>query len=290
MEKRGLIAVQMMMLKDQVARDGAYETLKKLSELGYNAVEISQIPMTEENVSEIKRACRDFQMKVVACSAALEGEGKENLTDHFAKIVSDCKALDCRFLRIGMLPVECMGSKDKALAFAERMEQKAEQLAEHGIELYYHNHHIEFAKYDGEYLLDIIRENTRRIGFEIDVHWVQRGGEDPVSFIKKYKDRVKLLHLKDYRVVPVEKPEPVPGETAAEASKRWMDTFLGAVQFAEVGEGNLDFAEIIPAGLEAGSIYFIIEQDETYGRDVYESLRISRDNLIRLGYGDWFEL
>lgn len=290
MADRGLIAVQMMMLKKKVEQDGAYETLRKLAEMGYHAVEVSQIPMTEENVSELKRACDDFKMKVVACSAALEGEGKENLTDHFDKIVADCKKLNCNFLRIGMLPVECMGSKEAAMGFIERMEAKAEALAEHGIDLYYHNHHVEFAKYDGQYLLDLIRENTKHIGFEIDVHWVHRGGENPVPFLKKYSGRVKLLHLKDYRVVPVSLPEAEPGDTPEIAMKKWYDAFLGAVQFAEVGEGNLDFSAIIPAGLAAGSIYFIVEQDDTYGRDVYESLRISRDNLIKLGYEDWFEL
>ena len=44
---------------------------------------------------------------------------------------------------------------------------------------------------------------------------------------------------------------------------------------------------IIQAGLESGSEYFLIEQDETYDRDVWESLRISRDNLIRMGYQSW---
>ncbi len=289
MAEKGLIAVQMMMLKEKVKEDGAYETLKKLSEMGYHAVEVSQIPMTEENVREIKRACDDFNMKVVAFSAALEGEGKENLTDDFDKIVRDCKTLDCNFLRIGMLPPECMASKESAMAFIERMEEKAKALAEHGIELYYHNHHIEFAKYDGKYLLDLIRDHTEYIGFEIDVHWVQRGGEDPLKVIKDYAGRIKLLHLKDYRIAQIKLPEYKEDDDPAAASAKWSHAFLGTIQFAEVGEGNLDFSKIIPAGLEAGSKYFIVEQDDTYGRDVYDALALSRDNLIKLGYEDWFK-
>ena len=34
--------------------------------------------------------------------------------------------------------------------------------------------------------------------------------------------------------------------------------------------------------------YLLIEQDDTYGRDPYESLKISHDNLVRMGYADWF--
>ena len=69
-----------------------------------------------------------------------------------------------------------------------------------------------------------------------------------------------------------------------------MSAFNNIVEFAEVGEGSLPVKECIEAGLEGGSEYFLIEQDATYGRDAFESLKISRDNLIKLGYADWFEL
>jgi sugar phosphate isomerase/epimerase len=55
-----------------------------------------------------------------------------------------------------------------------------------------------------------------------------------------------------------------------------------------VGEGNLDMKAIIEAGLAMGSKYLIIEQDDTYGKDPFESLAISADNLKRMGYQDLF--
>ena len=69
---KGKIGVQMMMLKDKVEELGAYETMRKISELGYHAVEVSQIPMTPENVAELKRASEDFDIKIAAMSAGLE--------------------------------------------------------------------------------------------------------------------------------------------------------------------------------------------------------------------------
>ncbi len=288
MSNRGLIGIQMMMLKGKVDELGAYETLKRCAELGYHSVEISQIPMTAENVSEIKRACADFGIKVAAMSASLEpmlpGMPGEFLVSDFDKIVADCKTLDCNFLRIGMLPMTSMGNRDKALDFVRRADEMAARLLEHGIELYYHNHHIEFVKYDGQYLLDIIAENTKYMGFELDVHWIHRGGEDPVKIIKKYSGRVKLIHLKDLRIGEVNL------EGVAEDRSKFGQAFANVVEFAELGEGSLPFEEIIPAGLEAGSEHFLVEQDNTYGRDPFECLRISRDHLYKLGYKDWFEL
>ncbi len=284
--KKGLIGIQMSTIKNKVTELGAYETLKACAELGYHCVEVSQIPMTPENVSEMKRASEEFGIKIAACTAALSPmmPGNESLETDFDKIVNDCKTLNCDMLRIGMLPMNCMGSREKALDFVRRADEMAERLKEHGIDLYYHNHHIEFVKYDGQYLLDIIKENTKHMGFELDIHWIHRGGEEPVAFIKKYNGRIRLLHLKDYRIGEIKMPEDMSD------MKALMDSIFNIVEFAEIGEGSLPVKECIEAGLEGGSEYFLIEQDSTYGRDEFESLRISRDNLIAMGYEDWFNL
>ena len=286
--KKGLIGIQMSTIKKKVDELGAYETLKACAELGYHCVEISQISMTPENVSDMKRACDEYGIKVAACSASLEpmmpGMPGDYLTTDFDKIVADCKTLNCDLLRIGILPFTCMGSREKALDFVKRADEVAARLKEHGIDLYYHNHHVEFIKYNGQFLLDIIKDNTKHMGFELDIHWIQRGGKNPVEFVKKYAGRIRLLHLKDYRIREVKLPE---GDFDM---KTFMQAFTDTIEFAELGEGSLPIKECIEAGLEGGSEYFLIEQDDTYGRDPFESLRISRDHLIELGYEDWFHI
>ena len=48
--------------------------------------------------------------------------------------------------------------------------------------------------------------------FEVDLHWVQRGGMAPLDMLKAYTGVCKLIHLKDYRVIPF-RPTPSPGAT-----------------------------------------------------------------------------
>jgi len=55
-----------------------------------------------------------------------------------------------------------------------------------------------------------------------------------------------------------------------------------------VGEGNLDFPSIVPAAVAAGAQYLLVEQDELYGRTVWDALQTSYDNLVAMGHGDLF--
>ena len=55
-----------------------------------------------------------------------------------------------------------------------------------------------------------------------------------------------------------------------------------------MGEGTLNIPACIEAGLAGGSEYFLVEQDITYGRDPFECLKTSHDNLVKLGYESWF--
>lgn len=283
------IGVQAMMLKESFATDGVFETLRQVRDIGYRAIEVSQLAMTPENVAELDRARVELGIEMAALSAALTsipGMPGESLTNDFDKIVADCARLQSSKLRIGMLPFDAMGSLEAVLAFCDASEAMAARLAEHGIGLYYHNHHIEFAKYDGRYLLDIIADRAPSVGLEVDVHWVQRGGLDPVATLRKYGDRVAMVHLKDYRIGRL-------GQDAFEALGRgdvagFMAAFAGVVQFAEVGEGNLDFRAIVDESVRIGAQHLLVEQDDLYGRTPLECLRTSHDNLVALGFGDLF--
>lgn len=283
------IGVQAMMLKDSFADSGAFETLRKVSAIGYNAVELSQIPMTPENVAELDRSRGELGMDIAALSVMVEkphGRPGDSLRDDFDKIVDDAKRLDSSLLRIGMLPFPAMKSVGAVVEFAKEANGYAERLQEHGISLYYHNHHVEFAKFDGKYMLDIIADNSPAMGMEIDVHWVQRGGLDPVRTLEKYAGRTAMVHLKDYRIGVL--PEAAFGMLEGGDIQGFMQEFKNVVQFAEVGEGNLDFPSIIPAAQAAGAEYLLVEQDELYGRTVWDALQTSYDNLVAMGHGDLF--
>src|SRR4051794_11573232 len=65
------IGVQASTIKASFAQDGTYETLRKVADLGYRAIEISQVAMTPENVAQMRRAQDGLGVKVAALSASL---------------------------------------------------------------------------------------------------------------------------------------------------------------------------------------------------------------------------
>ena len=280
------IGVQMMMLKSKVEETGPYEVLRRLDTIGFKAVEVSQIPMTPENVAEMQRAKDQLGTDFGALSAGLEAGPNDSLVDDYDKIVADARTLGGSRLRIGMMPFAAMASHEALLAFCRQAEEIAVRLAGDGLTLYYHNHHLEFAPRGGTSILDIIRAEAPTMRLEIDVHWVQRGGKDPVRTLQKYTGLVDLVHLKDYRIGELP-------STAFEALQAgdyagFMQAFTGVVQFGEVGEGNLDWTEIIDQAIASGAQYLLIEQDDQYGRDPYDCLQTSHDNLVALGYQKLF--
>jgi sugar phosphate isomerase/epimerase len=277
------IGVQLMMLKEEVARSGPYEVLRRLRDLGLGTVEVSQVPMTAQAVAQMRRAADELGTVFGALSAGLGPGPNDSLLDDADKVVADARALGCTRVRIGMMPLAAYTSHEALVAASRQAQAAALRLADEGLVLAFHNHHVEFARRGGTTLLDTIRTEAPALRLEVDVHWVQRGGRDPVRTLEQLSGDVELVHLKDYRVAA---PTPELLERVERAGPGgFMRAFTELVQFAEVGEGSLDWPEVVPAALAAGARHLFVEQDEQYGRDPFDCLRTSRDHLVAMGFG-----
>ncbi len=149
------------------------------------------------------------------------------------------------------------GDKAPIHALAKKLDASGAVLREAGQVLTYHNHAIEFVKFDGKLALEIIYEESdpQNLQAEIDTYWVQYGGGNPVEWCRRMAGRLPLLHMKDYMFLKENKHE-----------------------MAEIGVGNLDWKAIIPAAEKSGCEWFIVEQDYCPG-DPFDSLKASFDYI-----------
>lgn len=91
------------------------------------------------------------------------------------------------------------------------------------------------------------------VGLCLDTGHLASGGADVVELVRRYADRVGIVHAKDVRLDTAKKL--LPGEiTWSEAIKSGM--------FVPVGDGDIDFATIASLLADAGfDGYWVLEQD-----------------------------
>lgn len=68
-----------------------------------------------------------------------------------------------------------------------------------GMTLLYHNHDFEFEKINGKYALDILYKEVPAdlLETEMDTCWGNVDGEYPPPYIRKYRGRAPVVHLKE---------------------------------------------------------------------------------------------
>lgn len=252
--KRHQIAAQLYSIRDfiQTPQDIA-TSMQKIRAIGYEAVQVSGMGTIEE--SELMRI---LDGEGLTCCAT--HEATKLIVEEPQRVVERLQKLNCKYTAVPSPGQFELKTREQVIEYSKRMDDAGKVLYEAGQVLTYHNHHMEFRRLEGELILDTIYAQTdaHYLQGEIDTYWVQYGGGDVVAWCEKLKGRLPLIHLKDYRITDDNKPD-----------------------FAEVGQGNLNWKEIIPAAEQSGCEWFIVEQDTTPG-DPFDSLKISFDYLAAL--------
>lgn len=251
------VAAQLYTIREHIQKPEDIKTsLKKVRAIGYEAVQVSGMgPISEE---ELVKICEGEGLVICATH-----ENPQTILAEPQRIVERLNKLKCRFTAYPNPGGITLNSLEDVKQLAQKLNNAGKALSEAGKVLTYHNHHMEFRRFSGQLTLDVIYNDTdpRYLQGEIDTYWVQYGGGDPVGWCKRLKQRLPLLHMKDYMITPENKPT-----------------------FTEIGNGNLDWKAMVPAAEESGCQWFIIEQDTTPG-DPFESLKKSFDfikaNLVK---------
>lgn len=230
------------------------KTCKKVAEMGYQIVQISGTPLA---AADMKPILDKYNLKVVVTH-----RGYEDFRDHLEEIIDYNKTLGCEVCGIGAMPGEYREDADKITEFIEGINKAAKLLRKEGLYLGYHNHAFEFETIGGKVMMDRLIEETdpEAVVFIVDTYWLHVGGEDPAAYIRKMGERARLLHFKDLKV-----------------------TENNPKEMAEIGEGILDWDEIIKAGEEVGAKWALVEQDVCQ-RCPFESLKMSYNYLTSKGF------
>ncbi len=245
------VAAQLYTVRDFCQTASALAaTARKLRAIGYEAVQLSghgPIP-----AAEIARIMAGEGLTICATH-----EPAAVILDEPEKAIDTLRQLGCRLTAYPYPQNVDFSSADSINTLVRKLDAAGAKLRAAGLTLGYHNHEIEFLKFQGAPVLDYIfaRTEPRNLVGELDTYWVQYGGGDCVEWCRKLRGRLPFLHLKDYAMTQERKPT-----------------------FCEIGQGNLPFARIISEAESSGCQWFIVEQD-TCPHDPFASLQISFDYL-----------
>jgi sugar phosphate isomerase/epimerase len=131
-----------------------------------------------------------------------------------------------------------------------------------GMSFGYHNHTMEFAAQGGVIPFDELLRLTdpALVTIELDCGWVMVGGGDAVDYLKRYPNRISMLHVKDFK--KTDKPATVVDPPPA----------------AELGTGTADYRPIFAAAKKANIRHYFVEQ-EAFNLPPMESLKIDADYM-----------
>ncbi len=242
------VAIQLYSVRDDMEKD-SLATLKAIKEMGYDGVELAGLygHTAEEMKSYLDEA------GLVAISAHVP---VADMNADIDKVIADYKCIGVKYVALPYVDETRRAGHPNFDNAVDEINGLCKKWNEAGIPLMYHNHDFEFAKVDGEYALDILYKRCPDLLVELDTCWANVGGVKPGKYLRSYKGRSPILHIKDffgdkngklYKLIGIDDKE---------------EAQANAFELRPVGYGVQDVDAIICAARHSDVEWLVVEQDE----------------------------
>jgi sugar phosphate isomerase/epimerase len=265
--------------RDREFVDNVPAGLKRVAQMGYTSIElagynaegrIGAVPM-----AEFKKYSDDAGLKIVSShlnppANVYTTENFDTIKEFWKKAADHHAAIGCKYI---IQPGQPRTVSTEEVAFVGEVFNEAGKIAkEAGLIFGYHNHSGEFARVvpGGTEILPVrlggggfgrVPEGSKMVYdgmmeatdpslviFELDVYWAVMGMQDPVAYMKKYANRIRVLHIKDVTVL---------GES-----------------------GMMNFQKIFETAYSNNIVHFIVELENSPIGTQFEGVKSCADYLL----------
>ena len=237
--------LQLYTLRDDLPKDPK-GVLKQVASFGYKQIESFEGKdgmFWGMSNTDFKKYMDDLGMVIVSSHC--------DINKDFEKKAADAAAIGMKYLICPWLgPQKKIDDFKKA---ADEFNKRGEICKKNGIRFAYHNHAYSFEPVDGQLGQDVMMNNTDPdlVDYEMDIYWVAAAGQDTEAWLKKYKNRFRLCHVKDR----------AKGATPADHDAS-----------VDLGTGSLDYSRLLKTASENGMEYYIVEQEKYEGTTPLKSV------------------
>lgn len=242
------------------------DILKEVADIGYQYIEAANY----EDGKFYGMAPAEFKayLDEIGLTPMSAHQGSVTL-ENADQMIADTKAAGFKYFVIPIPPMghfkydpdtQTIGMSEEIEEIVSIINTIGEKCTAAGLELLYHNHAFEFEENSKgivpmQYFLD--HTDPKHVNFQLDLYWVNKAGEDPLTWFAKAPGRFVSWHVKD------------------------MDD---QGRFAPVGTGSIDFANILKHKDESGMEFYFVEQDQTFNNTPLEAVTISHKALADIGF------
>ena len=251
--------VQIFMVRDRLQPADLPATLSLIHSIGYATIETYPL-VYNRPARELKALIEGIGLK--APSGHFDYDTLEEHVDYAAE-------LGVEYMICPMLARPLWDSLDGFKQAAAHLNKAAAKARAAGLKFGYHPHNYEFRKLEGGRGFEVLmRELDPSVKLELDVYWAIEAGEDPIALMRKYRDRLALIHIKDRK--------PATGFTYSPFDEH-------AAHYTEAGSGTIDWKVMLGEARRLGVKQYFADQD---GTDLTEeeSLRRNWNYLSQLSF------
>jgi sugar phosphate isomerase/epimerase len=190
---------QLYTVRGEFARN-VPETLKKLADIGYKAVEFwgyGGTPNVYEKYSaaELRKLLDGAGLKCCGMHLDLKALAKDNMP----RTIENNQTLGSEYLNVAAAK-EKMGSEEGIAELADLLNQRATECRAHKMSVGYHAHNFDFEKINGRFAWDLLFSRTvPEVNMQMDVGNCLGGSGDPIAMLKKFPARTRTIHIKEHK-------------------------------------------------------------------------------------------
>ena len=212
------------------------QAIKDISALGFPGIQLRSNILKEfgERPEALRALLEQSKLEMVALSSGGVSIDPAKEADEVAKHLRNAKfvkAVGGRYLQVtdSARPKDRKPEASDFKQLGRMLTQIGKGANDLGIPVGYHNHMASLGEAPDEVDRIMDASDPRYVKLELDIAHYQQGGGDPASAIRKYRDRLLFLHIKDVEnIVP-------------------KDSGGREYRFVELGRGRVDLAAVFKA-------------------------------------------